>query len=180
MNKKPIIFSGPMIRAILEGRKTQTRRVIKPQPTNMDDDRRRLSVLSDCRYQPGDHLWVREAWTPYEDWTNSQIPYLYAADYPEGLNVLWKPSIHMPREASRLTLGIVKVRVERVQDINEIDAIAEGVMVGKEGIPNIPLTRRAAFRILWDSLNAKREYSWESNPLVWCVEFKRIAREVER
>ena len=154
VRERPILFSAPMVRAILEGRKTQTRRVVKPQPHHgpvgemvclggadwaMDDGD--LSGQFRCPYGvPGDRLWVREAWAPNE---GSAGGYIYRADVGEGSSGFyqadlkigewthiaprWRSSIHMPRWASRITLRITDVRVERLQDISEADAIAEGL-----------------------------------------------------
>ncbi len=134
---KPIIFSTEMVRAILDGRKTQTRRVIKPQPESMKDGK-----LPKCPYQPGDILWVRETWYYEEhmheltagdpDLPSGRYKHRYICkasdpDYPVG-NKGWRPSIHMPREAARLFLLVKAVRVERLQDITEQDAIAEGAL----------------------------------------------------
>ena len=114
---RPILFSIPMIRAILSGTKTQTRRIVKSPK---------------CPYgQPGDLLWVREAWSKSDPQWGLSVPYIYKADHldPRGdaKPIKWKPSIHMPRAASRLTLEIVDIRIEQLQSISEQDAIAEGV-----------------------------------------------------
>lgn len=122
MTERPILFSAPMIRALLDGRKSQTRRVLKPQP----DDLREGQIPRQLRIAIGDKLWVREAHClPRPD----KAPLLYRADHPEtaDLGLRWRPSIHMPRWASRLTLIVTEVRVQRLQEISEEDAIAEGV-----------------------------------------------------
>jgi hypothetical protein len=164
MNERPILFSGEMVRAILEGRKTQTRRVIKPQ----------LRINYKCPYgQPGDRLWVRETWQCFkpntEEIINPNTVNIRALAYraTNEWRGKWRPSIHMPRWASRITLEITAVRVERLQDIGEVDAM-------REGDPTCENTHIDWFRALWDSINAKRGYSWESNPWVWVVEFQRI------
>lgn len=154
MKERPILFSGPMINAILSGRKVQTRRVLKVQPLDvlpmpkdpnswvahlMNDPEPHGSLFC-CRYGAvSDHLWVRETWTPYADeFTRHAIdlpgPCLYRADYVDHATSLevggdyhWRPSIFMPRAFSRITLEIESVRVERVQSISEADAIAEGI-----------------------------------------------------
>jgi len=195
-----------MARAILEGRKTMTRRVIKPQPVALGDEGRRTSyswrggiyalqfypdrsdILDRCPYgQPGDRLWVREAWL-YDDYMHDMtegVPDLpggayshrlvYRAsnpDYPMTIgSERWHPSIHMPRWASRILLEIASVRVERVQDISDTDAEREGVG-GND--PGGMLSFREHFRELWDSINAKRGYGWDTNPWVWVVEFKKV------
>ncbi len=155
MTDRPILFSGPMTRALLEGRKTQTRRILKPQPPA---DMGLVGVYAPAltavfgyvtpdadfkvplRYMPGDRLWVREAWKPIPKsrpggYFVPGSPFygldaFYQADgnCPLWANGPWKPSIHMPRWASRLTLIITDVRVERLQEISEADALAEGVI----------------------------------------------------
>ena len=171
MKEYPIIFSGPMVRAILDGRKTQTRRVIKPQPKgefcrygfHMPTQAiwTDLTVVS-CPYgQPGDLLWVRETFAAAGDqsWVE------YRADCDSKV-IRWRPSIHMPRSASRLTLRITDVRVQRVQEISEEDARAEGT-TGLAGA-------MTGFPYLWESINAKRGYGWNTNPWVWAISFERI------
>jgi len=144
MKEHPIIFSGPMVRAILAGQKTQTRRVIKPQPSQIFYDRlhTRCPVAYKVEgikgkewlkhpYQPGDRLWVRETWNQISLGNKKfgyDIQYWYKADdTDENFDNKWRPSIHMPRKACRLILEITAVRVERLQDISEEDARAEGV-----------------------------------------------------
>lgn len=146
MKTRPILFSGPMVRAILEGRKTQTRRVVKPQPAHCADlpMGKDLTFASACPYgQPGDRLWVRETWavgTLFDYVRPSLLPKpdcesKLAVDYAANPRRIWhsedqgrwRPSIHMPRWASRITLEITSVRVERLQDISHKDAIAEGL-----------------------------------------------------
>lgn len=199
MKERPILFSSEMVRAIMEGRKTQTRRVVKPQPLTSDGMIARAipewyyprEFAKFCPYgQPGDRLWVRETWA---------TEYSYNGTNPSSLskgNQLWfkatkeswdetciselyqrgntRPSIFMPRWASRITLEIVSIRVERVQEITDDHAIQEGVDRTNSSIVGYPRTR---FQKLWDSLNAKRGYSWESNPWVWVIEFKRVTDE---
>ena len=186
MRERPILFNSEMVKAILEGRKTQTRRVIKPQPEDFDGDnilwKGRWKPLNVCPYgQVGDRLWVKETWTP-DIFTGKPLWYK-ANGIPDSLkNIRWKPSIFMPRWASRITLEITGLRVERLQEITEEDTIKEGIVMNNrpfEGwywMPNIYSTTNpiVAFEKLWDSLNAKREYSWEQNPWCWVLEFKRI------
>ena len=177
---KPIIFSTEMVRAILDGRKTQTRRVIKPQPESMKDGK-----LPKCPYQPGDILWVRETWYYEEhmheltagdpDLPSGRYKHRYICkasdpDYPVG-NKGWRPSIHMPREAARLFLLVKAVRVERLQEITEEDVLAEGCGLASWTQDDWPKT--AGFAQLWDSLNAKRGYGWKNNDWVWVIEFER-------
>ena len=205
MKEHPILFNGEMVRAVLGGRKTQTRRVILPQPTKQDG-KTWLALIGDnaymysgqkpngefwqmpifkCPYgQPGDRLWVRETWREVGSamMSDDSIPKLkcdvrYCADDP--LDGPWRPSIHMPRWASRITLEVVAVRVERVQDITEADARAEGVTLRYDD-PN-RVDRRCpkyaeAFHTLWDSINASRGYGWDANPFVWVVEFQGFER----
>mgnify|MGYP001563553262 CR=1 FL=1 len=207
MTEHPIIFSANMVRAILAGRKTQTRRVanatiyinlngpvrgdwpighqsvapvgrylahLNPHgAVSVETPSGLLGVKPDeftweCPYgQPGDLLWVREGFAVQPElWAASHSPqplHFLADCKPEQIeDYVCKPSIHMPRWASRITLGIVSVRVERLQEISVRDALAEG----EQGVGD--------FCYLWDSINAKRGYSWESNPWVWVIEFKRI------
>lgn len=162
MKERPILFSGAMVRAILDGSKTQTRRVCKldvrggmPQP-ELD------SLLRCCPYgQPGDRLWVRETWAKTYVRQAGAEWFVYATgDNRTDYGGPWKPSIHMPRAASRITLEITGVRVERLGEISESDARAEGVQSVAE------------FKELWASINGLG--SWEANPWVWVVEFRRI------
>lgn len=195
--ERPILFQGAMVRALLDGTKTQTRRAVKGQMlANLGDlehvpDWITAEVPHACPYgQPGDRLWVRETWV-YDDYRLQQGPYVevpgareelfYRADNeqpfeaPEGK--FWKPSIHMPRWASRILLEIVSVRVERLQGISEKDARAEGVtiedrhMLGYCAGEFLPPSIRA-YRDLWESINGAG--SWDANPWVSVVEVKRI------
>ena len=137
------------------------------------------------KYKVGDILYVREAWqenTMHSEGDRRDIPYLYKAD-PDGVLLRsWKPSIHMPREAARLFLEVKSVRVERVQDISTIDSIAEGceMVFGtkRQKYDNNHITIGvASFAYFWDSINAKRGYSWESNPWVFVYEFMRVEND---
>ena len=192
MKERPIIFSGPMVRAILAGTKTQTRRVVKfkpwhqieeredgsPWPWMYDDDRAADHWLP-CPYgQAGDRLWVRESFCDARQAAAGRVLYRASGDTACG----WKPSIHMPRFASRITLEITSVRVERLQDISEADAAAEGVtpkwepgcsgrlMEALGGFSFRPAA--SAYADLWESLHGTG--AWDANPWVWVVEFKRI------
>jgi hypothetical protein len=188
---KPIIFSTPMVHTILDGRKTMTRRVIKPQPERYlsKDARNRvpMAVWVDNEkwvkspYQPGDILWVRETWCRVGEDVKpihlnlEQIHFgqiLYKAD---GFDISgigkWRPSIFMPKEAARIFLRITGVRAERVQDITAHDAIREGME------SEIPFDTVDEFKELWNNLNAKRGYSWESNPWVWVISFERVSAD---
>jgi len=186
VKEHPILFSGPMVRAILDGRKTMTRRVCKYQPSV--SVRKAGSMwgikggdalwhfghkIVSCPYgQPGDRLWVRETWMPFTEQGCPVGATIYrATDHPEpdGDSPLrWNPPIFMPKSASRITLEITAVRVERVQDIGDEDAEAEGLSWCNAASP------RDKFQCLWNSLNAKRGYGWDANPRVWVVTFKRL------
>jgi hypothetical protein len=220
MKERPILMSGPMVRAILEGRKTQTRRIVKPQPSVHDAE---PLVRSDfhgparwfdghragswnggnpilCPYgEPGDRLWVKETFaysegevmmTSYERRpVGSKLPMIaYRANMPDlrepPCGKHWKPSIFMRRALSRITLEITGVRVERLQDISEDDAVAEGI--GRhikhgtewfdfypidEEFPGSTTVAKDSFQSLWESINGSD--SWAENPWVWVIEFKR-------
>lgn len=193
MKERPILFSAPMVRAILAGTKTQTRRAMKPQP---HEDRMRLEVglyhptvidrhgdeqpgeekfgawTEDgeqgwvCPYgQPGDRLWVREAFQR----AGGDSGWWYratdaAADLGHSPVSHWRPSIHMPRAASRITLEITGIRVERLQDISDADVAAEGISTGTADC------MVWHYKKLWESINGAG--SWDANPLVWVVEFQ--------
>lgn len=218
MKEHPILFNGEMVRAILAGRKTQTRRVIKPQPVTSYSDWPDRYIYSDkegtkeirCPYgHPGDRLWVRESFClieydhvtfmggecekipkekPEKIWSENDHEFdmthsmLYAANgYDESCR--YRPSTHMPRWASRITLEITDVRVERVQDISEEDAKAEGVEPTKQietpGATVIvpPQLYRDGFSKVWRSINDKRGFGWDANPWVWVVGFKKVDSE---
>lgn len=213
MKERPILFSTEMVKAILEGRKSQTRRIMKPQPeysSGMEKwvlyPKQHPTVYADlivannyCPYgKPGDVLWVRETWG---------IDYFGSAQFwhfKEGLKVkrediiykaddisrdtrflldrAWKPSIFMPREACRIILEVTDVRVERLQDISEKDARAEGYSysdwhrmneeaagIGLYSVPSKPINW---YLELWESINGKG--SWAKNPWVWVIKYKRI------
>ena len=188
MKERPIIFSGAMVEAILDGRKTQTRRVLRPQPVSNSQGGALVPLRPSCPYgYIGDKLWVRETWTP--DGVDKdaakllkRAPVHYRADgeAPEFLNVKWRSPRFMPRWASRITLEITDVRVQRLQAISEEDALAEGVVCndGSPFIQGIPTTLiqqpREEFMHLWDSINAKRGYGWDSNPWVWAIMFRQL------
>jgi len=190
MRERPILFSSPMVRAILDGRKTQTRRVVTPPRWAEDGEVTVSSAVSwpwawcdgevrdvPCPYgAAGDRLWVKETWAPASGETGGCF---YAADEADGPwsetdkvafldGGRWRASRFLPRWASRLTLDVVAVRVERLRDITEGDARAEGVD------PNYRAgeTARALYAHLWDQINGKRA-PWASNPYVWVVTFRR-------
>lgn len=195
MTEKPILFNGDMVRAILDGRKTQTRRVLKVAPGDWFVDaptRIKCHALDGgcygfasenatykCPYgKPGDSLWVRETWSGstessyiYKPSEGHRIWYRANNDRPTWAEGHWKPSIFMPRWASRINLEVRAVRVEQLRNISEADARAEGTNPSIVGRDLDHLKYRAGFMALWDSINAKRGYSWESNPWVWVVEF---------
>lgn len=219
MKEIPILFSAPMVRAILEGRKTQTRRVVNPQPFCADHGifhiggrnwqaaaidgmgRRASSGTSDewrCPYgAAGDRLWVRETFAVGEyARPESKLGFLASATIPkersENTRLLyaasetevwvpplpWRPSIHLPRWASRLMLDVVCVRVERVQEISRDECRLEGC--GTQDVPWCASGRTVhpwvdTYARLWDAINAKRGFGWDSNPWVWVVEFRRAA-----
>jgi hypothetical protein len=186
MKNKPILFCGEMVRAILAGRKTMTRRVVKSPKWSSAGN---AMVDFGCPYGvPGTKLWVRETCRLYSvncSKTGKGPLVRYRADgawscgcKPQSQTPCgpWKPSIHMPRWASRITLEVTDVRVERVQDISDGDAIAEGCL----GLPTESggVTWWAEYAALWDSINRKRGFGWEKNPWVWVVCF-RLANEKE-
>lgn len=188
MKERPILFSGPMVRALLAGTKTQTRRVVKmkhyhqieerddgsPWPWMYDGEREENSWMH-CPYgQPGDRLWVREAFCKIIGQSGGWIETDYRATYTHGFRLgdslgirkKWTPSIHMPRDASRITLELTGVRVERLQDISEADAQAEGAYTD----PACPAYD--AYRDVWEQINGPG--SWAANPWVWAIEFRRL------
>lgn len=191
---KPIIFNTEMVKAILDDRKTMTRRVIKPQPHNVTEgptpcgsnwmawyDDGRVSDLWPP-YQPGDLLWVREMWS--RDYWNEK--YVYRADRDNfSAWIKWHPSIHMPRKAARIFLKVKDVRAEQLQEISPDDVLEEGTeFVCKKyetcdrGLLSMALEIDEAetlknFIKLWDRLNARRGFPWKPNPYVWVIEFER-------
>jgi len=221
IKERPILFSAPMVRAILEGRKTVTRRVMKPQPhpdflargvhsvvpqwPNQDGVRWFMedgcSELVKCPHgKPGDRLWVREAhaFVPEPAYRRSTGIYqqinpsdayeacVYRENFDRARNFPWRPSIHMPRWASRILLEITDVRVERLQDISEEQALTEGVhydsphraYFGTDTGGIACNSARCAFADLWQSINGPG--SWDANPWVWAVSFKVIQPSQEQ
>lgn len=166
MSDKPILFSGPMVRAILEGRKTQTRRIIKTQPDKIWVDGRPWWNIGGLRWpkcpygQTGEALWVRENCQYGNQLEGCNETVLYAADYDREVCWRWRPSIHMHRWASRITLEIKDIRVERLHDISEDDARAEGMNTNNPSLD---------FDGLWTKINGSK--SWNENPWVWVVSF---------
>lgn len=191
---KPILFNTKMVLAILDGRKTQTRRIIKPQPTNPRwnnvgwlgwDDGHGYRMKPPCK--PGDVLWVRETWQhvyTYDDsdkaieetgryvyFADDPMPFTYWVDTDTGEHkdqMPWRPSIHMPREAARIFLRVTDVRVERLQDIDDDGVVAEGLEIGAE------------FDELWNrtlSKSDRAKFGWAANPWVWVIKFERCDKQ---
>ncbi|HEJ8096843.1 TPA: ASCH domain-containing protein [Serratia marcescens] len=229
MKERPVIFNGEMVRAIIDGRKTQTRRVMKPQPEpcyrgghwwpsnafktmlhieeQMQNGQGGWKGLAGdaCPFgQIGDRLWVRETFmdltgTGIEATTGKFEGFAYRADTPAGsygdevrkdYGLKWTPSLHMPRKACRILLEITAVRVERLNDISQEDAQAEGMEL-TGWIPSYSNPDNAGFdetftpydnfAMLWESIYGAE--SWIANPWVWVIEFRRVgdsAREVKR
>ena len=182
--ERPILFSTPMVKAILAGKKTMTRRVIKPKTLDkfinlIWNPNENLNLSP---WKVGDVLWVRETWNGIR--LGNGPEYWYRADEPEDadtgvLRERWRPSIFMPRAAARLFLKVTSIRVERLQEITEEDAIAEGVLWNRarkinelEKSNNIIDNAKALFMRLWDAINAKRGYGWDVNPYVWVISFE--------
>ena len=214
MKERGMIFNGEMVRAILDSRKTQTRRIMKPQPgpcprgghwwpsnvfktmLHVEEEMQNSKggwgglVGDACPFgDVGDRIWVRETFqgplfdydlmdsyckdpTPFEKpefcvykADGKPAPEFFDAD--DNLHCCWRPSIHMPRWASRLLLEITSVRVERIRSMSQDDARAEGVIAASG-----PMEAGLAFRELWDSIYG--EESWKANPWVWVIEFERI------
>lgn len=174
MTDRPVIFSAPMVRALLEGRKTMTRRLAyherRTRNPAIAESPTFIAASPWQRVQPGDRLWVREACMSDPDRFT-----IYRADW-ERYNVCdtmrWRPSIHMPRWASRLTLTVTAVRVERLQEISTDDALAEGCGL-RDGMHHLAL-RIAEFRDLWNSLHGPS--AWDANPEVVALTFT-VAKE---
>ncbi len=191
MKERPILFSGPMVRAIREGRKTQTRRAIKFAWCGSIEALMHQATFDPaykCPYgKPGDRLWARETWglMSYHDTTDwcrgsisgvseSELREQYLVEHAANWNLpnesaYWRPSIHMPRWASRIALEIVGVRVERLQDISNEDCWNEGMCDATN--PELKANRRW-FSELWESINGPE--SWNLNPWVWVIEFKEV------
>ena len=222
MRERPILFSAPMVRALLAGNKTQTRRVVKPQPPLAARDAGCITSSTDpshvgawwwldsldlleagvvgeefrCPHgQPGDRLWVRETFATCGSRVRYRADQADPNDYP-GVNFQpWRPSIHMPRSASRITLEITDVRVQRLHDITCEDILAEGVRVPaceqtgnalidistpdgpgafltREQFKNPDALLRAHWAALWCAINGRA--SWDANPWVWAITFQRV------
>ena len=197
--ERPILFNGDMVRAIIAGRKTQTRRPVKIDMANafdpprgeedvaagypwFEDGEGNLHKAVDCCPfgQVGDRLWVREAWAPLDV---SRTGAYYRADIKNPKTGGWRPSIHMPRWACRIVLEITNIRVERVQDISEDDAIADGgleamvddaiwIIPGTED--GVTRTPEYAFESIWNAFYSAHGLGWDANPWVWVIEFKMV------
>ena len=197
---KPILFNTDMVRALLEGRKMVTRRVVKPQP-----EARLVPGEKDCYiyrgiscgldgmtnfapYRPSDILYVRETWAAWSRTMGTPPALYYKADRNNPDTIMWHPSIYMPREAARIFLRVMDVRVERLQDITEDQAKKEAaepafeystpegpvIVFGEDGYYNL------GFKALWDSTIKPTDraiYGWDANPWVWVIEFERISKE---
>lgn len=227
MKERPILFSAPMVRALLAGTKTQTRQVVRKQFADdasvaevsattpegwqvcghsglwWDDGGACVDDAVRCPYGiPGDQLWVRETFAKIDGQTQPWIETDYRATYTHGdrlgdtlgIKKRWTPAIHMPREASRISLEIISVRVERLQDISEADALAEGCAPGDEmenglidpgtGRVTATYTDKADTAVesycnLWERIHEVRpgdhgDVGWDDNPWVWVVEFRRV------
>ena len=185
---KPILFNTAMVRAILAGRKTQTRRLVKPQPdTYSFTGREYIFDSDDCPKPPcktGDVLYVRETWAPGCTFaTEGKI--FYKADDDAGDNILrWCPSIHMPKEAARIFLRVTDVLVERLQTISLENCISEGAVkkpnITKRGDLVLHSRYRNEFAVLWNSTikpTDRDRYGWDANPWVWVICFERIGKE---
>lgn len=213
MTDRPILFSAPMVRALLNGSKTQTRRVLKPQPSddldNLGDGETVLDMATgkpvNLRFEVGDRLWVRETW--YCDHIDCQRgPYLCPDNMPltqlvedgwlhfratddpkqwEAGQPKWRTPLHLPRWASRLTLTVTDVRVERLQDCSEADAVAEGIERSEEYWMDyeFPSTQccvdpQSSYRTLWNSINGAG--AWEQNPWVVAISFTVEKRNIDQ
>jgi hypothetical protein len=208
MKERPLIFTGPSIRAILEGRKSQTRRIMRPQPELVPED---VWNVTPARYKHGDYWWraakaksmveVRDAHAlgPYgvpgdrvyakETWSTRACtqhdggvtdqpctcrPVLYAADFPEPSSGKrpggWRTPLYMARRDARIVLELTRVRVERLQEITEEDAVAEGMDNIKAKVPRC----RDVYSMTWDAIHARGapEFLWTANPFVWALSFR--------
>ena len=194
MKERPIIFAPEFVRAILDGRNTMTRRVVKPQPDHVQrnhgvmvnwpkdgfvghfDDEEKIKLLTCPFGQPGDRLWVRETWAMAIPGMPADRGHItrYRADGEQD-TTRWRSPVHMPRWASRLTLELTEVRVEKLCAIQTYELYAEG-------FPCEPCTETVApadnslhrLKEHWDSLNATRGYGWDTNPWVWVLTFRRM------
>lgn len=195
--EKPILFNTDMVKAILEGRKTSTRRIVKPQPKQpiplgfVIDSTEKKNVgcfgWGKCKqggeidyakppYEIGDMLYVRETW---QEWTGGYA-YKAGGDYPQSFIDKWKPSIHMPKEAARIFLKIISIRIERLQDITEKESKSEGASKAfydnysyRVSHDNEFDNYRDGFIEIWNNCYKWPQY-WEANPWVWVIDFERV------
>jgi hypothetical protein len=215
MKEHPMLFSTPMVQAIMEDRKTQTRRIVKPQPQEYEAKGKRMYSYSDKknfiqsdfefiadnflgipkRWQVGDLIWVKETFLELVPEHFITTKFVYKANCDSHSEEIrqeyikakypykWKPSIFMPKAAARIWLEITNIKVERLQDISEEDAIKEGIedltngkkLSFRDYLNNKhPLTAIASFKSLWQSINGKE--SWNANPFCWVIEFKCIQK----
>ena len=199
---KPILFNTEMVRAILDGRKTCTRRLAKPQPDEkhtfplgfVTDSTEKKEVgcfgfgineyggsiqYAKSQYQPGDILYVRETWS---EWTDGYLYKAWNSPFPQAVEspvMKWHPSIHMPKEAARIWLKVTDVRVQRLQDMDKMDAVKEGIDTRLCINLSHALTK---FKKLWNSTIKKSDldrYGWDANPWVWVIEFERCEKPQE-
>lgn len=194
--EKPILFNTLMVQAILEDRKVETRRIINPK--NNDGIRASMIYKSGLKdsdgnevkkpYHIGDTLWVRETWCRIPNIRAFKVQTIYKADYKDGdfdeLNKLypkairWKPSIHMPRAESRLFLKVTAVKMQRLKDITEPEALNEGfistAVTNLKGDDYTGLFAHEHFIDVWDDIYAKQGNGWDFNPWIWVIKFERI------
>ena len=196
MKEHPMLFSGPMVRAIAEGRKTQTRRVIRWPVLGRSDGRKRRvfaeryaeheasDLARAARWQPGDRIWVKETFRRsgitlpdgIEYRADNSLRYFVTREAAVVTTLLdrlrrdgrWRPSIFMPRWASRYSMEVLTVRAERLLEIGEADAVAEGIPFGGRLGKS-----KLAFASAWDTINGKRA-PWASNPWIWAIEFRAL------
>lgn len=189
MRESPLLFTAPMVRAILDGTKTQTRRLVKRVPldwleSGFTPEYVALPGNDLCPHgRPGDHIWVREthfindyrgAGVPEDERAETELVYAatdmdYVRNLEDDEGFAWRPSIHMPRWACRIVLEVTGVRVERLQDISAEDCIAEGLRTNLREHDAV-MDLRDQFRELWASTGG----DWDANPWVWVVEFRRV------
>lgn len=203
---RPILFNTEMVEGILEYRKLNTRRIVKPQPKKdmkyklgycVDGDKRNIGKFGFGSHECGGHviyvkppafvgdiLWVRETWSEWTDgyvykaWTS---PFTQAGRYPDKM-MKWHPSIHMPKEAARIFLRVTDVRVERLKDMTLDDFLAEGVVLRPETFndpENAYMQGKELFIHIWDSTIKKEQhdlYGWEANPWTWVIAFERCEK----
>lgn len=194
----PILFSTGMVQAILEGRKTQTRRILKVKGCKPFTPDNSWSIEDIMRWnkdyhpygQPGDVLWVRETWQQRNETAQKMgfEKFYYKSGWNGCNEAGWKSSLFMPKAACRIFLKVISVRVERLQDISELDAFSEGVehmltevqssqsILHARGLPQHQYGASLAFKDLWQTIHAGKPSSWENNPWVWVVEFERCEK----